>query len=83
MRVVILLKFFVLLFSQIHAGLIAAVEAGNYDVRLPFLFYPNPNVNALNEEGIAFLAGLPPKLDGQVNTRRHRNPTRRRNVLRG
>jgi hypothetical protein len=56
--VVILLKFLFLLFPQGYPGLVVAVEAGYYYVRLPFLFYPHAAVVTLHEQRVAFFADL-------------------------
>ena len=49
-------------------------------MRLPFLLYPNPAVNAMHKQTITFFACLPPKLQRQTNPCRHSNPPSRINV---
>ena len=61
---VILLKFdFLLFLPQDYACLVAAVEAGDYDVRLSFLLYAHTAVIALHEQRVAVFADLPLKRD--------------------
>ena len=48
---------------------------------LPFLFYPNTAVNAMDKEGVAFPAGSAAKLQRHPNLCGHGNPTGRQDIL--
>ncbi len=50
-------------------------------MRLPFLLYPNPAVNTMHKEAVAFFAGFPPKIQWHTNPCRHGNPPGRSNIL--
>ena len=48
---------------------------------LPFLFYPNTAVNAMDKQGVAFSAGSAAKLQWQPNLGGHGNPSSRQDIL--
>ena len=50
---------------------------------LPFLLYPNPAVNPMHKQAIAFFAGFSPKIQRQTNPCCHSNPPSRTNILHG
>ena len=79
--VILLNRFFLLGFAYQDAGLLTAVQACYNHVRLPFLLYPNSTVETLHQQSVAASACLTPQVCWHADSCRHRDLTRRLDIL--